>query len=35
MADRQGQGSAQDAFLSIAQMEKTHMKLVVKLLGSE
>jgi len=35
MADRQEQGGAQDAFLSIAQMEKAHMKLVVKLLGSE
>nr|WP_319394204.1 rhodanese-like domain-containing protein [uncultured Desulfobacter sp.] len=35
MADRQGQGGAQDAFLSIAQMEKAHIKLVVKLLGSE
>lgn len=35
MADRQDQGKAQDAFLSIAQMEKAHMKLVVKLLGPE
>nr|WP_321396576.1 rhodanese-like domain-containing protein [uncultured Desulfobacter sp.] len=35
MADRQGQGGAQDAFLSIAQMEKAHMKLVVKLLGPQ
>nr|WP_319492436.1 rhodanese-like domain-containing protein [uncultured Desulfobacter sp.] len=35
VADRQGQGGAQDAFLSIAQMEKAHMKLVVKLLGSD
>jgi len=35
MADRQEQGGAQDAFFSIAQMEKAHMKLVVKLLGSE
>ena len=35
MADRQAQGEAKDAFLSIAQMEKAHMKLVVKLLGSE
>ncbi|MCG8551606.1 MAG: sulfurtransferase [Desulfobacterales bacterium] len=35
MADRQGQGGAQDAFLSIAQMEKAHMKLVVKMLGND
>lgn len=32
MADRQGPGGAQDAFFSIAQMEKAHMKLVAKLL---
>lgn len=35
MADRRGQGEAQDAFLSIAQMEKSHMKLVAKMLGDD
>lgn len=35
MADRRGQGEAQDAFLSIAQMEKSHMKLVAKMLGND
>ncbi|WP_321491496.1 rhodanese-like domain-containing protein [uncultured Desulfobacter sp.] len=35
MADRRGQGDAQDAFLSIAQMEKSHMKLVAEMLGSD
>ncbi|WP_320042887.1 rhodanese-like domain-containing protein [uncultured Desulfobacter sp.] len=32
MADRRGKGEAQNAFLSIAQMEKAHMKLAAKLL---
>lgn len=35
MADRQGQGRTQDAFFSIAQMEKSHMKLVAKMLGDD
>ncbi len=35
MADRQGQGKAKDAFLSIAQMEKSHMKLLAKMLGND
>lgn len=35
MADRRGQGGAQDAFLSIAQMEKSHMKLLAKMLGDD
>lgn len=35
MADRRGKGRAQDAFLSIAQMEKSHMKLVAKMLGDD
>ncbi len=35
MADRLGQGGAQDAFLSIAQMEKSHMKLVAEMLGDD
>ncbi|WP_020586391.1 rhodanese-like domain-containing protein [Desulfobacter curvatus] len=33
MAGRQGADEAQDAFFSIAQMEKAHMKLVAKMLG--
>lgn len=33
MAARRGQGEAQDAFLSIAQMEKAHMRQVAKMLG--
>ncbi len=35
MADRRGQGEAQNAFLSIAQMEKAHMKIVAKMLGDD
>lgn len=35
MADRRGQGEAQDAFFSIAQMEKAHMKLVADMLGDD
>ena len=35
MADRRGQGEAKDAFLSIAQMEKAHMKLVAEMLGDD
>jgi rubrerythrin/rhodanese-related sulfurtransferase len=35
MADRRAQGGAQDAFLSIAQMEKSHMKLLAKMLGDD
>ena len=35
MADRRGQGEAQEAFFSIAQMEKAHMKLVAEMLGDD
>lgn len=35
LADRLRTGEVQDAFFSIAQMEKAHMKLVAKLLGDD
>lgn len=35
MAERLGQGEAQEALLSIAQMEKAHMKVVAKMLGGD